>query len=756
MNNVDKYYVFYKYIMKSALIITGNIRSFESCFEYFYKLISVLDCDVFICMSNVQFDLHTFNKSKLNFYNDIIQTREMIIRKLGICKNMRDKIKQLTILDKIDEDYQMHEEHIHKLDDRKTWKGIDIFKQYDKINTCVDFITDYENTNGIVYDYIVKTRFDIEIDISSLPTYPLANKTIYSNIYGNGAINDILFITNSIANLKMICQDVRKHFYHNTGPLCVYDSIQTLLYHIFETNTLTSVQITRSSVHQNYHSLFNTNVTLVTCFYNINREKWDGYVRSVDTYFKNAEKILAMLNPIVIFTTSEYLQQCLSIRKKIDVHLIYTEIIILPFEKLLYYDKINQIREIQQKNIDNIPNDSRNCPEFCVPEYIIVIHNKSWFLKKVSETNTFDSLIFQWVDFGLHSTMYNNDVQLFHAHYFSNIYYKPNKIRVAGFIQGQSIHDKISYYNSHLSTLAATLVGGDKQSLGWFHEVCNTEFTYLLSNGVMNQEQYIYYHVICNYPHLFDYTIMSTWDNLCKTYATNTTNVAICMSGHTRTFHLCKSNIYNNIIKPLETEGCHIYIYFSTWNDTDFQNNLDDLQNKCKMIECDNDMKEYFNSHYSSRDYLNYPGLSCDTTCANASSSHYKMYKSYELSKQNALPHDVIIRIRPDIIYNTPIDIGCVKQSLFYNYVYMPYSHGKYRHVTKMLMDHYFYGNATAMGQMMDTFGNIQEYMSTNCCPHTCEGFMYKNISDKNILIYRVCVSYGKQNGNNRYEVIYH
>ena len=65
----------------------------------------------------------------------------------------------------------------------------------------------------------------------------------------------------------------------------------------------------------------------------------------------------------------------------------------------MYYNEINRIREIQNKNIINIEVSFRNCPEFIIPEYIILINNKVNFLKIVAEKNIFSSNIFQWIDF---------------------------------------------------------------------------------------------------------------------------------------------------------------------------------------------------------------------------------------------------------------------------------------------------------------------------------------------------------------------
>jgi protein YibB len=745
--------------MNSALIITGNLRSFDDCFKTFEELIDLLDCDIFICISNIQFDLHPYIKSNINFYSDCNLSYDLIKKKFEISTKISSKIKKIFLLDKIEENNTFVKSYLSKFDRKKSWIGSDIFQQYNKFNYCIDYIKEFEINNNIKYNYIIKTRFDINIDINSLPQYPVIENTIYSTNYNNSEINDIFLLTNSIENFNVICKEIQNHFFYNiVENLDIYQSIHKMLFYIFKSNNLISIQNIISSVNRNYLNYFDTNITLVTCFYNINRENWKTFTRSTDVYFKKVENLFNKKNPIVIFTTENYVNKCIEIRKKTDTFLIYTKIIVIPFEELMYYDKIDKIREIQQNNIINIPNDSRDCPEFCIPEYIILINNKLNFIKKVADENIFNSSIFQWVDFGLHTNLFKNNNKFFDENYFSNIFYKKDKIKIVCFENPKKINDISKFYNSHLLTVSAALIGGDFNAINKFYNLCNNEFECMINNKLMNQEQYIYYYLLCNEPSFFDYSLMNNWDDLCESYFKNNTKIAICMSGNIRTFNLCNENIHNNIIQPLLNSGCQINTFLSTWNDDDYTNNLDIINNFFTQIEVENYNNDFFTNNYSTTQYLNYPGLCCSTTSSNASSMHYKIKKVYELAKKyteiNNIDYDIIIRIRPDIIYNNQIDLGNIKSSLLNNYLYMPNSHGKYTSVTKNIMDHFFYGNISCMKIAMNTFDNIKQYLETDH-PHTGEGFLNKNISENNIIINRFICSYGVIRKHSGYEIIY-
>lgn len=754
-------YLLYLYIMKSALIITGNLRTFENCIQSYELLINKFDCDVFICMSNIQFDIHPYQKQILNFYNDNTLTLEIINNILKTSKNLSQHVKNVILLDKNEEDTIIMENFLHKFDRKKDWIGIDIFKQYYKIKLCADYIKEYELINNIKYDYIIKSRFDLNIDINSLPSYPLNNNTFYSVNYGEKEINDTTFIVNNINTLDCILNNIIKHFYKNEGDINIYKSIHTLLYYILQSNSIVSIKQIVANIDRNYHLSFDMNVTLVTCFYNINRENWQHSSRPIDKYFTNCQHILNKKNPIVIFTSDEYKERCTSIRKKTDINLIYTTIIIIPFEKLYYYDNLDIIRQIQINNIDNIfPIHDRSNPEFCVPEYIVVINNKIHFLKEVADKNLYNSQIFQWVDFGLHPNTYIKEQ--FNEYFFSNIFYKKDKIRLVSFKNPVKFTntDMRNYYNSHCSTLSAGLIAGDKNSINVLHKLYNEQFSLMIQNNVINQEQYILYYIMCTNPELFDYSLINNWDNLCKSYQANNINVALCMSGHLRTYDLCKQNIKTNIFDILKHKGFNVNIFLSSWdtfsnNDTQLTNfNIEGFNN----YDFEPTKEEYFIKNFSTNDYLKYTGLCCNTTSSNAISCFYKMYKSFCMTKTfeniNHIKYDIIIRMRPDIIYNNLIDIGVIKKCLLNDRIYMPFAHGKYTIVTKYMMDHYFLGNINTMEKVMLTYENINNIIKTEC-PHTFEGFLWKQVNINNINIERFMCSYGIIRKNNIYESLF-
>jgi hypothetical protein len=197
--------------------------------------------------------------------------------------------------------------------------------------------------------------------------------------------------------------------------------------------------------------------------------------------------------------------------------------------------------------------------------------------------------------------------------------------------------------------------------------------------------------------------------------------VAICISGHLRTFNKCIDNIRENIFNPLRN-NFETDIFLSTWNDVE------------EIEYLDKDIKVYFEDFFTfnsgSKNYLKYPNLCCITTCDNAKSMWYKCKKVFEMIDDT---YDIVIRIRPDIIYENEINIDYIKECLLNNKIYMSNFHGKYIEVTKGMMDHFSFGNRKVMSVYMNTFDKIDGYINDNNLTHTAEGFLFESI--KNIEI---------------------
>ena len=738
--------------MRPVILVTGNLRTFEQCADSFEALCHLLNPDIFLCISNRELDLHPYIVESHNYYRDSTLSLEVIQQKLRQAPVFASRIKKLIVLDREEEDIVVQTKYLPLFDTSKPWTGLDIFKQFHKINMGLEAIQAYEKEQGFMYDYVMKMRCDMILDIHSIPSTIQLKELFVGKDSSQESINDHIFICNNTNTLKSLPDGIVELFLKNDANRKVCESVHSMLAHICKQNGFQVKPVIGSTLNRNYTQLFDTTITLVTAFYDIGRSGWDNSRRSNDVYFRNCEKVLKQRYPLYIFTAEEFKDRCIEIRKRTDPTLLYTRIIIIPYHELKYYNQRERIHEIQQRT-----NTIRcNEPEYTKPDYIVVIYNKFQFLERVSTENPYSSQYFQWVDFGIHDNLLQVgcNQQIFHK-----TLYKPGRLRMRGFLPITTLTDRADFYSIKRETVAATLMGGDATTIKRITRLFEEEVERLFSMGFVNQEQYVYYWLMCQTPDLFDYSMIGHWNSLEESYFRhNSVRVAFCFSGHLRSYEHCKTNIAEKMIQPLKDMGLIVHSFLSSWDTTGYSNvdPMTLIKDEFIEYEFEKENNRWFHDTYNSNKWTTYSHLSGTTTCPNAVSMHYKMAKAYKMAKvyseKQGFTYDIIVRIRPDATYVFNMNPNIIKESLVNsNTIYMPCHNGKYEVVTKFMSDHFFLGNISSMEKAMTAYDSIDVLLKEDC-PHTCEGFLWKQLQLQNISIKRFMYGYGLVRKNNVYE----
>jgi hypothetical protein len=178
--------------MKTAIILVGNVRTWETCKDNF---ISVLgnDADIFVTTYNKQYAYHPYIQQSLNFYDDrSLDGGEM--EKMFSNLNLRG-----SIIDDIDSYVDVSvKPYICNRFPRDAYLSL---AQYFKLNDGIELVKKYEESNEIKYDRIIKTRFDIMYN-------PMENIVSDDGVYvdGSGAgvfPCDWIFITSRATALSI-------------------------------------------------------------------------------------------------------------------------------------------------------------------------------------------------------------------------------------------------------------------------------------------------------------------------------------------------------------------------------------------------------------------------------------------------------------------------------------------------------------------------------------------------------------------------
>lgn len=191
-----------------------------------------------------------------------------------------------------------------------------------------------------------------------------------------------------------------------------------------------------------------SNLTLATAYYDIGRENWTSFRRSVSDYMSYFSQISQINANMVIYCDQKHYETINRIRPENE----QTKIIVVSFDKLEFYQLFFQ--QIKDTMISQFFKQSiiyHNIPEMLYPEYNIINLNKVCFVKE--SLNYFNTQNYGWVDFGYnHGNKLNipNDLSFIdeltqnnkiHMHclkepsddmLYNPIYYFNNDVRITG------------------------------------------------------------------------------------------------------------------------------------------------------------------------------------------------------------------------------------------------------------------------------------------------------------------------------------
>ncbi|MFQ7565496.1 WlaTC/HtrL family glycosyltransferase [Clostridium perfringens] len=140
-------------------------------------------------------------------------------------------------------------------------------------------------------------------------------------------------------------------------------------------------------------------ITIVTAFFNINRESWNKFERGADQYLNYFSKWAKMKNKLIVFVENEELA-----KKIIEVRNNYnlgkrTIVNIIDDYKDIDRDLYNSIKKVSQDNIHKEFRLLPNNPEVWNYNYDYIMLLKMWCVKEAIKNGQANGMV-AWVDFG--------------------------------------------------------------------------------------------------------------------------------------------------------------------------------------------------------------------------------------------------------------------------------------------------------------------------------------------------------------------
>lgn len=169
--------------MKTAILLIGNVRTWELCKENFNKVFSHLNPDIYVSTYNVQYNHHPYIRGRINDYEDYLLSDDTIKQMFS-----EFKLKELEIEDG-QKDLDTSELH-------SNFRSLQTsFSQYRKFQKAMQMVS----SSGINYDCVIKTRCDLILN--PINFVDLSKNVILDS--GNVFPNDCIFMTNMKSMINM-------------------------------------------------------------------------------------------------------------------------------------------------------------------------------------------------------------------------------------------------------------------------------------------------------------------------------------------------------------------------------------------------------------------------------------------------------------------------------------------------------------------------------------------------------------------------
>ena len=234
--------------------------------------------------------------------------------------------------------------------------------------------------------------------------------------------------------------------------------------------------------------------TIVTLYYNIRKIENNNYNKNNNYYYNYASNFILLLPyPLIIFiepNNTELEDIILNIRKdKLDLTYIYK----INLEYTYYYQFIEIINENKNYfNINNINLDKDT------PLYLILNHNKFFFIEKAIELNFFNSSHFIYIDFAINHIAKNlNEIH----NWILSVPDKIKQLCINPFIENINYKEYFQFIHHNN---AGGLFSGSKEYLLKYSELFKNKWLEVLNDKWYQFDEAIMTLVIRENYNLFD------------------------------------------------------------------------------------------------------------------------------------------------------------------------------------------------------------------------------------------------------------
>lgn len=260
-----------------------------------------------------------------------------------------------------------------------------------------------------------------------------------------------------------------------------------------------------TAIQQNGENSF----TIVTSLIDINRESWNNcFKRDFNLYLFYMYRMLNMDCYYYIFIDSKREKQLRrEIIEKFKFNIYKIKIVPIKIEDLIMYkykDRISQIMR-DKSRLEKASGD-KDCPEFNIPDYNIVVNSKVDLVYRASLDNPFNTTHFIWLDGGYgHGKV---DV----PRNWNPTALLTDKVCVVCRMKVEDIcDDRIEFFNKHLDVMIGGVFSVSSKNIEKYRELFYKEVERCMNIGITDDDQYTVALVLKNNPDLFKVYNNKNW-----------------------------------------------------------------------------------------------------------------------------------------------------------------------------------------------------------------------------------------------------
>lgn len=182
--------------------------------------------------------------------------------------------------------------------------------------------------------------------------------------------------------------------------------------------------------------------------------------------------------------------------------------------------------------------------------------------------------------------------------------------------------------------------------------------------------------------------------------------VALCLSGHLRSYELTHNALQKFIIKPLQAD-----VFIHTWETVGVSSHIDGSTIYLKTNSILKRLYSYYEPKQIIVESLNrtqglqYKKYLIDKRSPiSVTNMFYKIYKADQLRQNYLYTHDLVIRARPDLLFNAEISSEYLSEAVKENCLFLP-DCGHFGGIN----DQFAFGSASAMKIYSDCYNKLDE-----------------------------------------------